>query len=164
MSSSNLDSLDYEPPQQSWSAKCTCGKRFAQPNSYALHIGCCSVFKQRLGRNLRHARERHHASGVGLTSGSVAEALAGSSGQADSEVQPGVHEPAANSGSRSRKRVRPSWLTDDPEIDAVKSMTAVTSEIEEVTVPHPAVDQADSLSSHRQRPTPEVWIKVLLAS
>lgn len=43
---------------QPWSQRCTCGKCFMQPNSYALHVGCCSHFKARLGKNLKLARER----------------------------------------------------------------------------------------------------------
>ncbi|KAJ3524924.1 hypothetical protein NMY22_g10792 [Coprinellus aureogranulatus] len=54
------DDIPFHPnhPNQPWSQKCVCGKRFMQPNSYGLHAGTCTKLKSKLGKTLKAARKR----------------------------------------------------------------------------------------------------------
>ncbi|KAJ3530549.1 hypothetical protein NMY22_g8529 [Coprinellus aureogranulatus] len=122
------DTFDNDMPNQPWSAKCSCGKRFRKPNSYALHIGCCLVFKKRLGRNLREARERHRTAN---TQSNPAEA----SGSASD---------GRESCSTGKKRVRPSWLADNSEdlgVDIVKQHVVAAPVTLEDAQPDDTVDE-----------------------
>ncbi|KAF6761430.1 hypothetical protein DFP72DRAFT_842354 [Ephemerocybe angulata] len=44
---------------EEWSQKCTCGKRYFQPNAYTNHINSCGVYKQKLAVNLDNVKVRY---------------------------------------------------------------------------------------------------------
>ena len=54
--------MDYESAFNegaSWVRKCTCGRRFYQPNSYTNHINGCMAYKGSVGSSLESARARY---------------------------------------------------------------------------------------------------------
>lgn len=120
MNVSTPTQADYnnELPNQPWSAKCPCGKRFGQPNAYALHLKSCSGFKKRLGRNLEEARQRHH----GAPSRS-------------SEVQPSWATTEESGPYLKKRRIRPAWLaaSEDAEVDLVMSSSTDTTAFQDVS-------------------------------
>lgn len=111
-------------PNQPWTAKCVCRKVFMQPNSYALHINCCTRFKQSLGYQLKTARQRHKDS---------LQANEGQSGVVSTvEGQPGL--------SRLGKR-KLSWMN-----ESNLDVDVVCSSVRGSTQPGPSLQVSESVS------------------
>jgi hypothetical protein len=87
-----------------------------QPNSYALHVGCCQQFKRRLGQRLSDAKQRKKDMSTSLEPGNVAltlEPLATTSG---------------NTGGMWGKKRKPSWIDDDNlDVDIVNMPPSISS-------------------------------------
>ncbi|KAJ3526401.1 hypothetical protein NMY22_g10179 [Coprinellus aureogranulatus] len=94
---------DSDLTQRPWTAKCVCGKQFMQPNSYALHVGCCAHFKRRLSQRLSDAKQRNREV----------------SSLPNPHSSQGVDGPINNPNERPirpgpwAKKRRPAWLDDE---------------------------------------------------
>ena len=69
-----------------WARKCTCGRRFYQPNSYTNHINGCTAYKNNVGSSLKSARERYREKGGKTKKGRAAMASWFGEGDLDIDV------------------------------------------------------------------------------
>lgn len=113
--SQSVDVPGADLSNQPWKAKCVCGKQFRQPNSYALHVGCCTKFKHRLGQRLSDARQRKRG--------------ASSLEHSESPHTASINGSEGNSGNIwGRKRKPPTWIDDDNlDVDIIVLPPAATA-------------------------------------